>query len=167
MSPGKANRRPTRRNVLTGCAGNVRITLALCVFFILFGSQGWRLDMSWASPGVWCVDRALVSGEFLVPTTLHSFDLVGSGSLLTLGVMEEANPLGAAIYGSFGIAGLALFKFLAVLPALLIIARIIPVSQRLRRLICVAATITGAVATLSLLAVVRYWLAPPGPLDTF
>jgi hypothetical protein len=113
------------------------------------------------------MDRALVSGEFLVPTTLHSFDLIGSGSLLTLGVMEEANPIGAAIYGSFGIAGLVIFKFLAVLPALLIIASIIPVSRRVRRLIFVAATITGTVATLSLFAVMRYWLAPPGPLDAF
>jgi len=113
------------------------------------------------------MDRALVSGEFLIPTMLHSVDLVGSGSLLALGVMEEANPIGAAIYGGFGIAGLALFKLLAVLPAMLIIARIIPVSRRVRRLMFVAATITGAVATLSLLAVVRYWLAPPGPLDAF
>jgi len=139
----------------------------MCFLFFLSGSQGWRLYMNWASPGVWCMIRALVSGEFLVPTTLHGVDLVGSGSLLALGVMEEANPLGAAIYGSFGVAGLALFKLLAVLPAFLIIARIVPVSRRVRRLIFVAATITGTVATLSLLAVVRYWLAPPGPLDAF
>jgi hypothetical protein len=81
--------------------------------------------------------------------------------------MEEANPLAAAIYAQAGFAGIALLKVTGVLPAMLIIAGIVPASQRVRKGVFVAATITGTVALLSLLSVVRYWLAPPGPLDAF
>jgi hypothetical protein len=92
---------------------------------------------------------------------LHALDLWLSSLFLTLGWMQEANPIAAIIYGYAGVAGLVALKVGALTPAFLIAGRLVPVDARLADVVGLVMLASGMVATTMLLGVMGIWLMVP------
>ena len=89
---------------------------------------------------------------------MHVTDLVISCVLLTIGWMQEANPLAALIYNHGGLAGLVAFKMFFVIAAIWIIRDAVDQAPKLARLACGVTLVSGTLAVAMLLTVISTWL---------
>jgi len=92
-----------------------------------------------------------------VAALMHVLDLVFSGALLSVGWMQEANPLAAAVFEHGGLAGLVGFKMFFLIAAVAVISQALDHSPRLAGLACAVTLTSGALAVGMCILVVAAW----------
>jgi hypothetical protein len=92
---------------------------------------------------------------------LHVVDLLLSCVLLSMGWMQEANPLAAMIYEYGGLASLIAFKMSMLIGAVAIITHAVHHAPRLARFACGVTLASGTLAVLMLTMVISFWINVP------
>lgn len=90
---------------------------------------------------------------------MHVTDLLLSCVLLSIGWMQEANPVANVIYHHGGLAGLVAFKMFFLILAVSVIANAVHQSPRLARFACGVTLASGMLAVGMLMTIISVWLS--------